>query len=157
MKLYLAQHGEAVAKDVDPDRPLSARGQTDVARLAALLATCGVQVGRVLHSGKTRAVQTAEILAAALGSGALEGRDGIAPNDPVEPLVAVAGELQQDLMVVGHQPFMGKAVTALVAGRTEPPVVQFQPGGVACLGRQDDGSWALSWFVVPELLSASRD
>ena len=33
MRLYLVQHGEAVAKEVDPDRPLSEHGREDIVRL----------------------------------------------------------------------------------------------------------------------------
>ena len=63
MKLYLVQHGEAHAKNVDPERPLTERGHGDVARLAAFLSRAGVRVERVIHSGKLRAEQTAGVLA----------------------------------------------------------------------------------------------
>ena len=63
MTLYLVQHGAAVPEQEDPERPLSAQGAEDVERLAGLLAHLGVSVARVLHSGKTRAAQTAAKLA----------------------------------------------------------------------------------------------
>ena len=66
MRIYLTQHGLAVPKDVDPDRPLSEQGRQDVQRLADFLKNTGAQVEQVLHSGKTRAEQTATILAPAL-------------------------------------------------------------------------------------------
>jgi phosphohistidine phosphatase len=66
MRLYLVQHGEAVAEDVDPARPLSATGQSDVTKVARFLAASGLSVSQVLHSGKLRAEQTAALLAAAL-------------------------------------------------------------------------------------------
>lgn len=156
MKLYLVQHGQAEPKQVDRERPLTATGRTEVLRVAEQLRSAGVTVSAVEHSGKTRAEQTAAILSRALAEGALARRDGIAPNDPVAPLVAAASELERDLMVVGHQPFMGRAAAALVVGRDEPPVVRFQPGSVACLARQDDGSWVLDWFVVPALASPGK-
>ena len=85
MKLYLVQHGEALPKEVDSDRPLSDQGQQDVERLARFLANRGVRVSQVWHSGKTRARQTAELLAAALAPGVkAEARAGLAPNDPTE-------------------------------------------------------------------------
>ena len=37
MKLYLMQHGDALQKDVDPDRPLSPRGRRDIEKIAAFL------------------------------------------------------------------------------------------------------------------------
>ena len=63
MRLYLVQHGEALPKQVDPERPLSERGRSDVARVADFLKGAGIRVTRVAHSGKTRARQTAELLA----------------------------------------------------------------------------------------------
>jgi phosphohistidine phosphatase len=57
MKLYLVQHGDALPKDIDPDRPLSNVGHAEVGLLAELLAG-HMNISRVLHSGKTRARQT---------------------------------------------------------------------------------------------------
>ena len=62
MRLYLVQHGTAVPKDKDPERPLSKDGQTDVSRVASFLGRSGVHVARVLHSGKLRAQETALLL-----------------------------------------------------------------------------------------------
>ena len=61
--LYLVQHGEAVPDDVDPARPLSQAGKKDVERLAEFLARRKLAVSRILHSGKLRAQQTAELIA----------------------------------------------------------------------------------------------
>ena len=33
MKLYLVQHGDALTKESDPDRPLSDRGRADVTEM----------------------------------------------------------------------------------------------------------------------------
>ena len=45
MRIYLTQHGLAVPKDIDPDRPLSEQGREDVRRLAEFLDKAGNQVG----------------------------------------------------------------------------------------------------------------
>ena len=68
MKLYLVQHAEAVPAEDDPDRPLSDKGRTDVQRVASFLAR-SVRVGRIVHSPKMRARDTAVLLAQALGPG----------------------------------------------------------------------------------------
>ena len=44
MRLWIVQHGDALAKGVDPNRPLSEKGRSDVERLASHLAGCGVRV-----------------------------------------------------------------------------------------------------------------
>src|SRR5688500_9788627 len=63
MRLYLVQHGEAVPEQVDPQRPLSEAGRRDVQAMARLLAGAGIRPTRIVHSGKRRAQETAELLA----------------------------------------------------------------------------------------------
>ncbi len=138
MRLFLVQHGEAVAKDIDPDRPLSEHGEADIARLAAWLAERGARVSRVVHSGKTRARQTAEILAAAVAPElSAQVMAGLAPRDPVEPVLAEIDNWQDDTVLVGHQPFMGRLVAALLQ-LGDRGVVAFRPGTLVCL--ESDGS-----------------
>ena len=84
MALYLVQHGEALAEDVDPERSLYAEGRVEVERIAEVARGYRVRVFRIEHSGKKRAVQTAEILAAALQPpGGVARRAGINPMDSV--------------------------------------------------------------------------
>ena len=63
MRLYLVQHGQAKSEELDPQRGLTEQGVQDVERLAAFLKPLSLAVQVVWHSGKTRAAQTAEILA----------------------------------------------------------------------------------------------
>ena len=82
MKLYLVQHGEACAKEVNPERPLTEQGKEDVDRLGPFLKQAGIQVDRVIHSEKLRAIQTAERLANAIAPGVELETSGISnPND----------------------------------------------------------------------------
>ncbi len=152
MRLYLVQHGEALPKERDPDRPLSEAGRADVERLADFLAQRRVRAARVFHSGKTRARQTAELLARALG-GACEGRSGLAPNDRTEDVANEASRWTDDVALVGHLPFVGRLAARLVVGREDPGVAAFQPGSMLCLERDDDGVWTISWMLRPELTS----
>ncbi|MGH8701891.1 MAG: phosphohistidine phosphatase SixA [Burkholderiales bacterium] len=154
MRVYLVQHGEAHAEEVSPERELTPRGRSDVERIAALLANGGVRVAKVCHSGKTRARQTAELLAARLAPGVTsEALAGINPNDPVESLADRLRGWSEDALVAGHQPFMGKLVALLIAGRSEPPVVAYQQGSVVCLERNAEGRWVLVWMVRPEFVA----
>lgn len=153
MMLYLVQHGLAEMADVDPLRPLSAKGRRDVERMALTLGKTGLRVGAIRHSTKLRARQTAGLLAARLlRGGAAQEASGLAPNDPVEawiPTLAVAGT---DTMLVGHQPFMGRLVAELVCGRSSSPVLAFQPGMVAALERNGSDGWVLAWALPPWVL-----
>jgi len=154
MRVYLVQHGEAHPEEVSPERELTPRGRSDIERVGALLANGGVHVPNVYHSGKARARQTAELLAARLAPGVTpEALAGINPNDPIESLADRLRGWREDALVAGHQPFMGKLVALLIAGRSDPPVVAYRQGSVACLERDAEGHWVLVWMVRPELLA----
>jgi phosphohistidine phosphatase len=153
MRLYLVQHGDALPKEADPERPLSERGQTDVRRVASFLRDAGIRVPRVLHSGKKRAEQTANALADTLGlDKAASSIAGIAPLDPTEPLAEQAAQWQQDTMVVGHLPFMAKLVSRLLIGDEAVVTAGFEPGTIVCLERSEGGGWSLVWAIRPSLL-----
>lgn len=151
MRLFLVQHGDALPAEADPQRSLSAKGRTDVQRLAAFLKG-RARPARIWHSGKTRARQTAELLATAVGAdGRVAARSGIDPLDPVEAFVAEVQGWEEDALIAGHQPFMGKLVARLVRGAAEPEVVRFEPGTTVCLERAPEGRWTVQWMLPPEL------
>ncbi len=153
MRLYLVRHGDALTPDVDPERRLSAAGHRQVDRMAAFLAGHGVRVARVLHSGKPRAEETAAALAAAVAPATTpEARDGLSPNDPVEPLAAEIAAWREDSLIAGHLPYLSRLSTLLMTGRNVPSGLDFEPAAVACLERGEDGAWSLVWFVGPSLL-----
>ena len=157
MKCYLVQHGDALPKDVDADRALSATGRADVERLAAFMKNPDRAVTRIMHSGKTRARQSGEILAATLAPGVVvEAISGIDPLDDPEPLARQLMTWSDDAIIVGHVPFLGRLVSSLVAGDLGADLVSFLPGSVVCLERSDD-SWAIIWMVRPELLNRSSE
>ncbi|WP_455201915.1 phosphohistidine phosphatase SixA [Kaarinaea lacus] len=151
--LYLVQHGEAVTKEVDPDRPLSTEGNNAVSRLAAFLSSAGISVDRVLHSGKTRAKQTAEIFSKSISeSGLTEAISGINPNDPVDEFATFVEQFNTPTMVVGHLPFMAKLVSELLISSDDVALVEYQPGSVLCLDKDENNKWKINWMVRPELI-----
>ena len=122
--------------------------------MAAFLGQADVHVVRLLHSGKTRAQQTAEILAnSVLRGGAPEAANGLSPNDSVEPVLKDSASWSVDTMIVGHLPYMAKLVARLVSAQEARPVVSFRPGTVACLERDDNGAWSVAWMLPPGCLS----
>jgi len=150
-RLYLVQHGEAMNPEEDPDRPLTDRGATDVRRVAQLAAGArSVAVERVVHSGKTRARQTAEVWGEMLGV-PVEVSDGLAPlDDPRIWATRVTAETG-DLMLVGHLPHLAKLAGLLLAGDADRSVVAFRQGGLVGLGRGPAG-WSV-WLVLPPAAS----
>jgi phosphohistidine phosphatase len=153
MRIYLVQHGEAEPQDVDPDRHLTAKGARDVRKVAAFLEPLGLRLGVIWHSGKARAAQTADILGGAVAAaGGIVEREGLAPNDPVGPVRKALESATEDLMIVGHLPFLSRLASALLVDSEEAQVVAFQNGGVVCVERGGDGACSLRWMVTPELL-----
>jgi phosphohistidine phosphatase len=153
MKLYLLQHGDALLEEVNPERPLSERGLEDVRRLAEFVGKNHIRVKRVYHSGKTRARETADIVAAEMAAGAkIEATTGLNPNDPVEPIAKQINNWQEDSLLVGHMPFMGRMAAYLLSGNSGSQFVAFEPGSMLCLERDESGRWAIAWMLRPELL-----
>jgi len=157
MRIYLTQHGLAVPKDVDPDRPLSEQGREHARRLAHFLDKAGIQVGQVLHSGKTRAEQTAVILTEALlPEGQPQEHAGLGPKDPLEKLSPEIAFWSVDTLIVGHLPYLGRLASLLLVSDPDRPLLAFQPGTMACLEKDTESQWVLAWMVRPELLAPAR-
>lgn len=150
---YVCQHGDALAKEVDPDRPLSERGTADVCNVASMLSG-SVAIGGVIHSGKTRARQTAELLHERLAPDVSIGEaPGIGPNDPVEDFAAKLASHAGNVLMVGHMPFVSRLASHLLCGPAagaDRSVLAFRPGAVAALEAEDD-EWRLAWMVTPAL------
>jgi len=153
MNLYLVQHGEAVSEEIDAQRPLSDKGRSDVRRVGKLLREAGLEVESIWHSGKLRAQQTAEILGEVLYvKGNVVAKKGLAPLDPTEPIENELRKREEDLMIVGHLPFLEKLVSRLLVNSDSPNLITFQQGGVVNLQRSEAGNWAIRWMIIPGLL-----
>lgn len=152
MSLYLVQHGINLPKEKDPDKSLSEQGEFEVKRMASLAKDHGIPVARIIHSGKKRAQQTAEIFDASLGAekGVEEQKD-LGPTDDPKKL-AQSLDPKENLMVVGHLPFLSKLTSYLITGSTEKPVFQFQNSGILCLDKdKESDSWIIKWSLVPRI------
>ena len=152
MALYLVQHGKSLPKDRDPDQGLSDEGIAEAGRIAEVAKNYGVRVSRIVHSVKTRARQTAEILAEAL-----QPKDGVHEIQGLKPLddVAVfAGQIDEneDLMVVGHLPFMERLNCLLAIGSVGKRLFKFQNAGIVCMEKDPEtGSWHIKWALMPNI------
>ena len=153
MHLYLVQHGAAKCEAEDPHRGLTNEGRRDVERIAKFLAPLRLSLDRIEHSGKLRARQTAEILAAHLRPA--EGTHeiaGLAPHDDVEPVCVRLQQELKNLMVVGHLPHLSHLASRLLGLERNRAIVRFQMAGVARLDRDEVGQWEVRWVFPPELL-----
>lgn len=148
-RIYFAQHGLAVSKEEDPDRPLSTAGIQQTTGIAEHLSISNIPIANIYHSGKLRAQQTAEIYAAALNVSSLSTSDHLSPDDDIERLVEKL-DINQALYV-GHLPHLEKLTSYLVSGQETPSVLTFKNSAVVCLEKNND-LYAIEWYLTPELI-----
>ena len=158
MKLYLVRHGEALDQHVDPERPLSPDGRRVVGltgRILNHLAAEGDSAhtpAYLWHSTKTRARETAF---------AIGGAMGLVTQKPVEHeeldplasptwLINQALECDVNIIAVGHLPHLSLVASHLLSGKDTPHMVDFQPGGFACL-KKSASQFSIELLVSPDL------
>ena len=152
MRVYLVQHGLAKDKSEDAERPLSAQGREDVIRCAGFLSLFEKpEPSRIVHSGKLRAQQTAEIFAEAWGGIPVTAMLDLSPNDDPGIWSAHLVSMHEDMMLVGHLPHLQRLAGVLICGDSECELVHFRNGGVLCLERRQAG-WSINWQINPTLL-----
>ncbi|MEA1991567.1 MAG: phosphohistidine phosphatase SixA [Thermodesulfobacteriota bacterium] len=152
MALFLVQHGKSLPKDKDPEQALSKEGISEVEQIAKVAKGYGIHVSRIIHSGKKRARQTADIFASSLGP-----EDGVQESSGLKPLddvSAYAGKInsEDNVMLVGHLPFMERLTSYLITGSTDRPVFKFQNGGIVCMDTDlDSRFWFIRWALMPKI------
>lgn len=162
MKVLIIRHGpagdsaawEAEGRD-DRLRPLTAEGKKQMRKAAAGLPTLVREVPVLATSPLTRAVQTAEIVAAEYGCEIVK-LEALAPGHDPEEAVGWLREQQPDLTVglVGHEPHLSTLVGYLLTGRPAS-FLDLKKGG-ACLVEMTEslepGRGALAWLLTPRAL-----
>jgi len=152
MEIYLVQHGESKAETEDPERPLTERGKAEVGSIARYAAALRIQVDSIIHSGRLRAKQTAELFAQYLSPPqGIREEKGLGPLDNPQQAKRLVEQAERPLMIVGHLPHLSRLASLLILGDPEKEVIEFKMGGVVCLGRSDDG-WAVEWALTPRLI-----
>lgn len=148
VRLYLVQHGQAMPEAEDPARRLTDAGAAAVTQVARYAVEhLGVRVTRLVHSGKARARQTAEIWDEFLHVG-LAQADGLAPkDDPMTWLERVAAETS-DVMLVGHLPHLAHLASLLLSDTPDGCAIAFRQGGLVGLERTHT-DWELVLLLPP--------
>jgi phosphohistidine phosphatase len=150
-RLYLVRHGSAEPSQVDASRPLSAHGRDEVEKVASRLRERGASVARIQHSGKARARETAEIMAAQMvGVESVDAVPGLQPNDPTEPWAVKVDSWGEDGMLVGHLPFMARLAARLVLGDESRAIVDLGPASVVCLEKTERDRWTVASVLSPK-------
>ncbi|CAH2032283.1 phosphohistidine phosphatase SixA [Trichlorobacter ammonificans] len=154
MTLYLVRHGEAVERTdgIDDEvRWLTAKGRKGMTKAAGRLRKRRVRPDLLISSPLTRAVQTAELLAADVARrGDLRADAALSPGGNVEQVLAlIRGQNRIDaLMLVGHEPLLSR-VAAELLGR--PRVNALAKGSCLALelSAKSGKPARVLWYAVP--------
>jgi phosphohistidine phosphatase len=157
VQLYLLRHAHAgdPMKWHGPDdvRPLSEKGRLQAERLGLFLAGTGFAPSTIVSSPKVRALETAQLVATALGlpvrvDDALAGPVDI---DSLEALLSSLGDPGRPLLV-GHDPAFSQLAGDLT-GLAELPI---RKGGLVRIDLMrpcEAGAGLVRWLLPPELLA----
>lgn len=153
MRVYLVQHGTAKPKEEDPERDLDAQGAEDSVRVSGLLSLFErPQPARIVHSGKARACQTAELMAQQLQVTMVEKGTDLAPDTDPSLWAKRLNEMNEEIMLVGHLPHLNRLASLLLCGDAQRDLVRFSNAGVLCLERDEENHYHIVWMLVPDLL-----
>ena len=147
-KIYFMQHGLAVDKADDPERPLSEAGIKQTEKIADTLRTSGTVITSVFHSGKLRAAQTADIMAIAMDLDAATMIEGLAPNDEVTLLIQKLDD--RNTLYVGHLPHLERLAAYLISGNEDNKIVKFQNSSILCLEKEEE-HYHVRWLLTSQL------
>ncbi len=150
MKIYLVRHGKYVTDDSITSCPLSDEGRADIMRLADHLSKINLKIPHVFHSSKMRALATAQILANVVSESRCEYLEGLEPNDPILPMLKKIWNFSEDVMIVGHLPFLSKLTGMLLVHDENANLVDFHPGTAVCLN-YDNNYCNILWVLTPAM------
>ena len=151
MYLYILQHGEAVPKEIDPERPLSEHGKRDIRIRARHLQHMGVQLGNIFHSGKLRAEQSARLIAETLSPETRPVQaEGLNPNDDPAVIIGDIEQINENILIASHMPFVSRLCSTLLTGTIDAEFASV-PGTLFCLEKADN-KWRLVYMLTPDFL-----
>ena len=142
MELFVIRHAiaEPLGKDnefSDEKRALTVEGRNRMREVVNGLVKLGVEVDLIMTSPLARAVETAEIIAAAVGLSKKEIKhsSNLAPGASVDHLFAEikshAGV--EAIALIGHQPDLGGLISRIIQGDGSALAIQVKKGSVCCL------------------------
>jgi phosphohistidine phosphatase len=160
MNLYLLRHGlaadQAPHSAKDADRPLTPKGERKLWRITEAMEALELSFDLILSSPCVRARQTAEIVAEGFNARRkLELTESLAPHGNSKQLVELLLHLEpqpQNVLLVGHEPYLSELISLLLAGDTRL-AVELKKGGLCNLAVDSlsHGRCAtLEWLLTPK-------
>ncbi len=164
MEIYLVRHAEALDATeglADELRYLTRRGRKDAAKLARRLKKHHVRPGRIISSPLVRAVQTAELLAAEIGSDTLvTATVALSPGASAEALMALICQTDtpKSLLLVGHEPQLSHLAALLLGFEHIAPLAKGSCLALSVKPDQADKRAAFNWYapVGGKLVTSQR-
>lgn len=160
MNLYLLRHGLAVEPGSaefakDSERPLTPKGERKLWKIGQAMQEMELSLDWLLSSPYVRARQTAEIVADTLGLGKkLAFSETLTPAGSTKKLIELLQlrrPAAEDVLLVGHEPYLSQLISLLVSGDVESNV-QMKKGGLCKLSTEalEHGRCAtLEWLLTP--------
>lgn len=160
--IYILRHGKAEKRSSgaqgDAGRALTGEGRTEILGVAEFLASRDVVFGCVATSPYIRAMESAQIVAKALGKrGILVEWEELTPGASIEALESrISGRPEDEsLLIVGHEPLLGQFTGYMITGGGDAAIA-FGKGGLAKIrnARLDPVGGELQWLLtVRQILS----
>ena len=141
MNLYVLRHGIAVEPgppgcEKDSERPLTPKGKRQLRQIAAAMKKMDLRFDLILSSPFLRAKQTAEIIAKNFKlRKKLAFSEDLTPAGNPRLLIQQLNQFHpepENILLVGHEPYLGKLVALLAAGNTSLEI-DFKKGGLCKL------------------------
>ncbi len=146
------RHGAYELENIHNGNPLSEQGKTDVTRMADFLSSNPIAVSNIFHSEKKRALQTAELISRGFNSKhPLQLHEGLNPNDDIATLMDSVLEWDEDILIVGHLPYLSKLASKLIVNDEYKEILSFKTGTLACLERIEQTRFSINWVLEPSL------
>lgn len=111
MHIYLIRHGHYNPSYIDPNEGLSALGEEQVVQMADQI---DHQIDTILSSPKTRAHQTATILAKLLNTPTITLSEALKPSSDSALAIALLKQ-PRNYLIVGHLPSIRQTAQCLTA------------------------------------------
>ena len=160
--IYILRHGKAEKRAPsvhgDEGRTLTGEGRTEILGVAEFLASRDVVFGCIASSPYVRAMESAQIVAKALGKrGILMQWEELTPGAGIEALESRITSRNEDesLLLIGHEPLLGKFTGYMISGGGDAAIA-LGKGGLAKIrnARLDPVSGELQWLLtVRQILS----
>ncbi len=141
MMISLLRHGIAAQRgspgyDNDSERPLTAKGERRVRRIAEGMLALGLSYDLMLSSPYLRARQTADIVAQVFKTpDGVQLSDTLTPEGNPRQLIETLhsdDRERQNILLVGHEPYLSRLISTLLTGNSNLPVVM-KKGGLCTL------------------------